>query len=324
MLIEREPTTVSLSHAAGPRDVPLLEITIGENLRRTVERFGDREALVVRQQGYRATYRELWDAGRARRARPARPRRAARATASASGRPTATSGSSSSTRPRASAPSSSTSTRPTRPPSCEYALDQVRRQPAGPGARLPPGRLRRDARRGARRVPGAARGARPRRRLGRRCWPTARRVVRRRAGRARGDARSSTTRSTSSTPRAPPASPRARRSRTTTSSTTATSSGESCATPSDDRVCIPVPFYHCFGMVLGNLACIAHGACMVVPGESFDPLAVAARPSRPSAAPRSTACRRCSSPSSSIRASATSTSRPCAPASWPARRARSR
>jgi fatty-acyl-CoA synthase len=38
-----------------------------------------------------------------------------------------------------------------------------------------------------------------------------------------------------------------------------------------DRVCIPVPFYHCFGMVIGNLACCATGACMVVPGEAFDP-----------------------------------------------------
>jgi fatty-acyl-CoA synthase len=37
-----------------------------------------------------------------------------------------------------------------------------------------------------------------------------------------------------------------------------------------DRVCVPVPFYHCFGMVLGNLACTSHGACVVVPGESFD------------------------------------------------------
>jgi fatty-acyl-CoA synthase len=37
-----------------------------------------------------------------------------------------------------------------------------------------------------------------------------------------------------------------------------------------DRVCIPVPFYHCFGMVLGNLACTTHGACIVVPGEAFD------------------------------------------------------
>ena len=41
-----------------------------------------------------------------------------------------------------------------------------------------------------------------------------------------------------------------------------------------DRVCIPVPFYHCFGMVLGNLACTTHGACIVVPGESYDPVAV--------------------------------------------------
>jgi len=38
-----------------------------------------------------------------------------------------------------------------------------------------------------------------------------------------------------------------------------------------DRVCIPVPFYHCFGMVLGNLACITHGSCIVIPDEAFDP-----------------------------------------------------
>ena len=38
-----------------------------------------------------------------------------------------------------------------------------------------------------------------------------------------------------------------------------------------DRVCIPVPLYHCFGMVLGNLGCVAHGACMVYPAEPFDP-----------------------------------------------------
>ena len=34
----------------------------------------------------------------------------------------------------------------------------------------------------------------------------------------------------------------------------------------------PVPFYHCFGMVMGNLACTTHGACIVTPGEAFDPL----------------------------------------------------
>ncbi|MGU3376290.1 AMP-binding protein [Chryseobacterium sp. M5A1_1a] len=38
-----------------------------------------------------------------------------------------------------------------------------------------------------------------------------------------------------------------------------------------DRVCIPVPFYHCFGMVIGNICCITHGACMVIPNDSFDP-----------------------------------------------------
>ncbi|WP_432817058.1 AMP-binding protein [Sulfitobacter sp. JB4-11] len=49
---------------------------------------------------------------------------------------------------------------------------------------------------------------------------------------------------------------------------------------SKDRLCIPVPLYHCFGMVMGVLGCITHGSCMVFPGEAFDPaitLAVAAR-----------------------------------------------
>jgi fatty-acyl-CoA synthase len=43
-----------------------------------------------------------------------------------------------------------------------------------------------------------------------------------------------------------------------------------------DRVCVPVPFYHCFGMVLGGLACATQGACLVVPAESFHPGAVLA------------------------------------------------
>jgi len=49
--------------------------------------------------------------------------------------------------------------------------------------------------------------------------------------------------------------------------------GEAQRLTADDRVCIPVPLYHCFGMVLGNMACITHGAAMVYPGEGFDPLA---------------------------------------------------
>jgi fatty-acyl-CoA synthase len=49
--------------------------------------------------------------------------------------------------------------------------------------------------------------------------------------------------------------------------------GELCRYTADDRVCIPVPFYHCFGMVLGNLACTTHGACIVIPAPSFEPAA---------------------------------------------------
>jgi fatty-acyl-CoA synthase len=48
--------------------------------------------------------------------------------------------------------------------------------------------------------------------------------------------------------------------------------GEAMRLTPDDRLCIPVPLYHCFGMVLGNLAAVTHGACMVFPGEGFDPL----------------------------------------------------
>ena len=49
--------------------------------------------------------------------------------------------------------------------------------------------------------------------------------------------------------------------------------GEACKYTSADRVCIPVPFYHCFGMVLGNLACTTHGSAMVIPGAGFNPKA---------------------------------------------------
>jgi fatty-acyl-CoA synthase len=49
--------------------------------------------------------------------------------------------------------------------------------------------------------------------------------------------------------------------------------GEYCRYTERDRVCIPVPFYHCFGMVLGNLACTTHGACIVIPAPGFEPAA---------------------------------------------------
>ncbi len=50
--------------------------------------------------------------------------------------------------------------------------------------------------------------------------------------------------------------------------------GEAQRLTEQDRICIPVPLYHCFGMVLGNIACMTHGAAMVYPGEGFEPLAV--------------------------------------------------
>ena len=50
--------------------------------------------------------------------------------------------------------------------------------------------------------------------------------------------------------------------------------GEALRLAPGDRLCIPVPFYHCFGMVMGNVTATSHGATMVIPGEAFDPLAV--------------------------------------------------
>jgi fatty-acyl-CoA synthase len=50
--------------------------------------------------------------------------------------------------------------------------------------------------------------------------------------------------------------------------------GEGCHITEADRICVPVPYYHCFGMVMGNLAATSHGACVVLPAEAFEPGAV--------------------------------------------------
>ena len=50
--------------------------------------------------------------------------------------------------------------------------------------------------------------------------------------------------------------------------------GEAIGLKEGDRLCIPVPLYHCFGMVMGNLGCLTHGATMVYPSDGFEPLAV--------------------------------------------------
>ena len=52
--------------------------------------------------------------------------------------------------------------------------------------------------------------------------------------------------------------------------------GQGCGYTELDRVCVPVPFYHCFGMVMGNLGALTHGACVVIPAPSFDPRATLA------------------------------------------------
>jgi fatty-acyl-CoA synthase len=49
--------------------------------------------------------------------------------------------------------------------------------------------------------------------------------------------------------------------------------GEACGYTEADRICLPVPFYHCFGMVMGNLGATTHGACIVVPAAAFEPQA---------------------------------------------------
>ena len=50
--------------------------------------------------------------------------------------------------------------------------------------------------------------------------------------------------------------------------------GEGCRITESDRICVPVPYYHCFGMVMGNLAATSHGACIVLPSAAFEPKAV--------------------------------------------------
>ncbi len=82
-----------------------------------------------------------------------------------------------------------------------------------------------------------------------------------------------------------------------------------------DRLCIPVPLYHCFGCVLGTLCCVALGSTMVFPSETFDAGATLAAIESER---RSTACRRCSSRCSNTRSTLNEICPRCEPASWPA------
>jgi fatty-acyl-CoA synthase len=269
MLIERQAPVLTLSHAQGPRDVPLLEETIGESLRRTVERFGGREALVVADQGYRATYRELWhEVGLAARGLIARgvrkgdrvgiwsPNRAEwLITQFATARIGAV---------------LVTINPAYKPAELEYALTK-----AGVSLLL--------LARGFRQADYVAMldDVFPRCPLLREAIVLDDQWAGLLADGERVDERALAAVEATLDPDEPI-------NVQYTSGTTGLPKGATLSHRNilnngyftarglryseHDRVCVPVPFYHCFGMVLGNLACVTHGACIVVPGESFDPL----------------------------------------------------
>ena len=93
------------------------------------------------------------------------------------------------------------------------------------------------------------------------------------ARRARAEAAVRRRRSTSSSPRARPGIPKGATLSHHNILNNGYFVGEGLKLTPDDRLCIPVPLYHCFGMVMGNLGCLTHGATMVYPAEAFDPLA---------------------------------------------------
>ena len=272
MLCHASPETLSeLSYVHGAGSTPLLGETIGENLRRTVERFGERDALVVRHQGYRATYSELWEqCGIAARGLLSRGvRRGDRVGIWAPNRhewvlmqfATARIG------------AILVNINPAyKTAELEYVLNQ------SSVSLLVLAREFRQSDYAA--MLGEVRG---------RCPALREALVLEHAweGLMRDGA-------------AHPASELERSEAALqfddpiniqyTSGTTGFPKGatlshhnilnnghfiaETERLTEADRVCIPVPFYHCFGMVLGNLACTTHGACMVVPGEGFEPRAV--------------------------------------------------
>jgi fatty-acyl-CoA synthase len=269
MLIEPEPTTLPLSYSAGPQDVPLLELTVGEGLRRAVKRFADREALVVREQGYRATYRELWDeVGLAARGLLARGVRTGDrvgiwspnryewlVTQYATARIGAVLVTINPAYKTAELQYALTKTgvsllvlaRGFRQADYVAMVDEVRAQCPMLRETLVLDEDWEDLLADGEGVDEADLAA----------------------VEATLDPNDPiNVQFTSGTTGAPKGA--------TLSHRNILNNGYFCGLvlryTERDRVCAPVPFYHCFGMVLANLACAAHGACLVVPGTSFDPL----------------------------------------------------
>jgi fatty-acyl-CoA synthase len=264
-------TTPLASYAHGTSTTPLLGETIGESFRRTVERCGDREALVVRSQNFRATWRDLWDlAGRAARALLAHgvqkgdrvgiwsPNRyewvvvqlaAARAGAILVNINPAYRTAELEYALRKSEVSVLFLARAFRKADYVAMLAEVR--PLLPDLRLA---LVLDDDWDA--LLGAASGV------------SEEALAAREATLDRDDPINiQYTSGTTGFPKG-----------ATLSHHNVLNNGffvgEALRMTERDRVCIPVPFYHCFGMVMGNLACVSHGATMVIPGEAFEPLAV--------------------------------------------------
>jgi len=259
------------SYAHGASDVPLLGETIGANLRRTVERSGDREALVVAHQRYRATYRELWEeTGRAARALLAHGiEKGDRVGIWAPNRYEWVIAQYATARIGAILVNINPAYKATE---LAHALNQS-------GTRL---LLLARGFRGTDYVAllGEVRG----------CCPALQKAlvlddewdILLRAGDGVDEARLAQREAglqfddpiniqyTSGTTGLPKGA--------TLSHHNVLNNGyfigEALRYSDADRVCIPVPFYHCFGMVLGNLACTTHGACIVVPAEAYEPIAV--------------------------------------------------
>jgi fatty-acyl-CoA synthase len=262
---------MTASYAHGASSVPLLGDTIGENLRRTVERFGEREALVVRSQGYRATYRQLWDAtsviargllalgvevgDRVGIWSPNRYEWVIAQYASARiGAILVNINPAYKTQElgfvlRQSGTRVLLLARAFRQSDYMAMVREVR--PSCPGLHYT---VVFDDEWGA--LEASGRGV-----------PESR-LAEREAGLQFDDPINiQYTSGTTGFPKG-----------ATLSHHNVLNNGyfvaEGLRLTHEDRLCIPVPFYHCFGMVMGNLGCTTHGATMVVPGEAFDALAV--------------------------------------------------